>query len=100
MATGVVLAAARDLGDPVSHYSKGAFRGGRSRPSTSQIIPDRQALSSCLINNSVSPQRRARLAADSHGVTVGGRGPSRRLPTCPRSLASWALRGSSGRGGG
>jgi site-specific DNA recombinase len=27
------------------------------------------------------------------------RGPSRRLPTCPRSLASWALRGSSERVG-
>jgi AcrR family transcriptional regulator len=34
-----------------------------------------------------------------HGVTFGVRGPSRRLPTCPRSLASWALRGSSERVG-
>jgi hypothetical protein len=40
----LLLAAARNLGDPVSHYSKGAFRGGLSGPSSSQIIPDRQAL--------------------------------------------------------
>jgi hypothetical protein len=40
----LLLAAARDLGDPVSHYLKGAFRGGRSGPSTSQIIPDQEAL--------------------------------------------------------